>query len=280
MQARPVHPVDKRRKLRCSQSHHAVADRRPPERPVLQPLPEQHQAGPIPRQDLEPVRPLRAEDEDRPRERILPKLLAHQGRETVGTAAEVHRLRGHQHAYSRRNRDHVAARTARRTSTSQPTSTPRSTRTTTPAISIVIKAAAGFATAVFSGATTTGTNSAAASAGSASRPARAALRQTKRCWGVTSCRRATSDTTAPGAYDSATIRPLSSSLQRRRRPTPTRMSMWLRRFEASTICSTIYANRSIQSVRICTLSSLAARWGQNTAYACSPATHFCLHLRP
>jgi hypothetical protein len=52
MQARPIHAVDERRELGCAQAHHPVADRRPPERPVLQPLPKQHQAGPVPRQDL------------------------------------------------------------------------------------------------------------------------------------------------------------------------------------------------------------------------------------
>src|SRR5947208_1643506 len=46
---------------------------------------------------------------------------------------------------------------------------------------------------------TTGTNMGASSAGRVSRPARAALRQANRCCGVMSCRRATSDTTAPGA---------------------------------------------------------------------------------
>src|SRR6266511_808726 len=61
-----------------------------------------------------------------------------------------------------------------------------------------------------------------------------------------SCRRAISDTTAPCAYDSATIRPLSSSLHRRRRPTPLRISTRPRGAVASTIWSTIYANRSCQ----------------------------------
>jgi hypothetical protein len=45
------------------------------------------------------------------------------------------------------------------------------------------------------------------------------LRQPNRCCGAMSCRRPTPDTTAPGAYDSATIRPLVATLQRRRRPT-------------------------------------------------------------
>src|SRR5215813_9762011 len=71
------------------------------------------------------------------------------------------------------------------------------------------------------------------------------LRHTNRCCGEMPCRRATSDTTAPGAYDSATIRPLTSSLHRRRRPTPTWISTRPRGSEASTIWSTIYVNRTV-----------------------------------
>ena len=92
---------------------------------------------------------------------------------------------------------------------------------------------------------TTGTKSGASSAGRPSTPARAALRHAKRCWGEMPCRRATSDTTAPDAYDSAMIRPLTSSLHRRRRPAPTWISTRPRGFEASNICSTIYANRTV-----------------------------------
>ena len=54
-------------------------------------------------------------------------------------------------------------------------------------------------------------------------PRRLAPRQTD-AGGLISCRRAASDTTAPGAKDSATMRPFSLSLQRRRRPTPFRIS--------------------------------------------------------
>ena len=45
----------------------------------------------------------------------------------------------------------------------------------------------------------TGTNMGSASAGSTNRPCRAALRHANRCWDVISCRRATSEATAPGA---------------------------------------------------------------------------------
>ena len=62
-----------------------------------------------------------------------------------------------------------------------------------------------------------------------------------------------------------TIRPFSSSRQRRRRPTPTRISTRLCRSEASTICQP-YMRTSPKSVRIFPLSPPAARWGQRTAY--------------
>src|SRR5262249_38640552 len=95
---------------------------------------------------------------------------------------------------------------------------------------------------------TTGTNSGAPSAGKLSNPARAALRQANRCGGEMSCRRATSATMAPGAYDAAPIRPFASSLQRRRRPGPTCMSTRPRGSELSTIWSTIYTTPSVQDV--------------------------------
>src|SRR5258708_31827202 len=44
-----------------------------------------------------------------------------------------------------------------------------------------------------------------------------------------------------------TIRPFSSSLQRRRRPTPVRISTRPRGREVSNISSTIYVNRSLQT---------------------------------
>src|SRR5215211_7573119 len=129
--------------------------------------------------------------QNRPRERIVPQPLADQGGETIGTFAEVYRLRGHQHPHPRRDRDHVAALTARSTSRSQPRSIPLSARTVAPAISITIDPGpfAGALAAPTSWlATMTGTNMGACSAGRLSRPVRAALRQAKRCCGVISCR--------------------------------------------------------------------------------------------
>ena len=112
---------------------------------------------------------------------------ARSSRADYGASAEVHWLRGHQHPHSRPNGNHVAALTARSTSRSQPRSTPLSARTTAPAISTTIDAgpladAPAALTSRIAG--TTGTNMGGCSAGRASRPARAALRQANRCCGV------------------------------------------------------------------------------------------------
>jgi hypothetical protein len=87
------------------------------------------------------------------------------------------------------------------------------------------------------------------------------LRQPNRCCGEIPCRRATSDTTGPGAYDAATIRPLTSSLHRRRCPAPTWISTRPRGFEASTIWSTIYANRTVCNGLTCCQSARTPQGG-------------------
>src|ERR1700757_1114441 len=249
MQTRPVQAVHQRGKLRGGEPHHTIADRRPAECVMLQTFPQHHQSGSVPNQNLQTVRSLRTEDKNRSRERIMAELLAHQRSETVGTFAEVHRLRRDHNLHASRSRDHVAALTARSTSRSHAGSTPTAARTTAPPISMLIvielSVAASAAGPTPRSSVTTGTKSGASSAGRLSTPARAALRHTKRCCGEMPCRRATSDTTAPGAYDSATIRPLTSSLHRRRRPAPTWISTRPRGSEASTISSTIYANRIV-----------------------------------
>src|SRR5580704_1682681 len=270
MQTRPIHPVNQRGELRCSQSHYPIADRRPSERTLLQPLPEQHQAGAVPGQDFQTVRSLRAENEDHSRERIMLELLANHSRETVGASAEVHRLGRHQNLHACRSRNHVAAFTARNTSRSQAKSPPGATRTTALPISIVIAgqpwADAPDIIPSWRSSVTTGTNSGVSSAGKLSKPLRAALRQANRCCAEMSCRRATSDTTAPGAYDSATIRPLASPLQRRRRPAPTWTSTRPRGREVSTIWSTIYATPHPKVGRIVPRSTPITRWEPRTAY--------------
>src|ERR1700680_1104058 len=254
MQTRPVQAVHQRGKLRCAQSHHAIADRWPSERTMLQTFPQQHQSGSVPGQNLQTVPSLRTEDKNRSREGIMAELLAHQRDETVGTFAKIHWLRRDHDLHARRSRDHIAALTARSTSRSHTGSTPAATRTTAPPISMVIVVEFRVTASARRGSVTTGTNSGASSAGRLSKPARAALRQPNRCCGEIPCRRATSDTTAPGAYDAATIRPLTSSLHRRRCPAPTWISTRPRGFEASTISSTIYANQTA-----CDGSPLAAQ---------------------
>src|SRR5262249_33490720 len=161
---------------------------------------------------------------------------------------------------------------ARNTSRSHAGSAPRATRTTAPPISIVITlglSAPGIPPSPRNS-VTTGTNSGAASAGKLSRPPRAALRQANRCWGEMSCRRATCATMAPGAKDSATIRPLASSFHRRRRPRPTWISTRPRRSELSTIWSTIYVNPSRKMGRMLQLRPGPARGGKKAAYGLSP----------
>src|SRR5246500_5243977 len=249
MQTRPVQAVYQRGELRGGEPHHTIADRWPAERVLLQTFPQHHQSGSVPNQNLQTVRSLRTEDKNRSRERIMAELLRHQRSETVGTFAEVHRLRRDHDLHARRSRDHVAALTARSTSRSHAGSTPTAARTTAPPISMLIvielRVDASVPSPAPRSSVTTGTKRGASSAGRLSTPARAALRHTKRCCGEMPCRRATSDTTAPGAYDSATIRPLTSSLHRRRRPAPTWISTRPRGFEASTISSTMYANRTV-----------------------------------
>ncbi len=80
------------------------------------------------------------------------------------------------------------------------------TRTTAPPISILIvvelSAAASVPGPALRSSVTTGTKRHASSAGSLSTPAPVALHPTKNCCGEMPCRACTSDTTAPGAYDS------------------------------------------------------------------------------
>src|SRR6201987_536144 len=204
MQAPPIHAVHQRGELRGGEPHHTIADRRPAERVLLQTFPQQHQPGSVPNQNLQTVRSLRTEDKNRSRERIMAELLAHQRGETVGTSAEVHRLRRAHTLHPRRSRDHVAALTARSTSRSHAGSTPTAARTTAPPISMLIvielSVAASLRGPAPPSSVTTGTKSGASSAGRLSTPARAALRHTKRCCGEIPCRRATPDTTPPGGY--------------------------------------------------------------------------------
>ena len=182
----------------------ALDNRRPNESPFLQTLGEKTQAGAVPGQNLQPVRPFRAEDENRPGERIALKLFFRQPRQAVGAASEVDRLRRHQNPNARRNRDHVAAFTARSTFVSVATSIPGLTRTTAApsAISIVAHGIAQEAAADGAGASTITcaklTLPAAVEAPRRRTTRRCALRrQPNSCCGVSPCRRATAETLSP-----------------------------------------------------------------------------------
>src|SRR5271165_1525787 len=201
MQPRPIHSVNEHGELRWRQPHHTVSDRRPPEGTMLEPLPEQHQPGPIPSKDLQPVCALRAEHKNRPAERILLELLAHQRGETISTATEVHRLGGHQHPHSRRNRDHVAALTARSTLVNVAASIPGVTRTVAAPITIsIVRDPPGWACPVGASAhrwavsTTTGTKADPPSPAPPFIRRRASRRQPNNCCGVNPRRRATAQT--------------------------------------------------------------------------------------
>jgi FixJ family two-component response regulator len=66
------------------------------------------------------------------------KLLPRQGGQAVGAAPEVHRLRRDQNPHARRNRNRVAALTARSTAVSVAASVPGATRTIAAPITISI----------------------------------------------------------------------------------------------------------------------------------------------
>jgi hypothetical protein len=69
---------------------------------------------------------------------ILAESLTHQRREPVASLSKIYGLGRYQDLHACRNRDHVAAFTARSTSRSQAGSIPGAARTTAPPISIVI----------------------------------------------------------------------------------------------------------------------------------------------
>jgi hypothetical protein len=75
--------------------------------------------------------------------------------------------------------------------------------------------------------------------------------------------------TAPGAIDSATIRPFSSSLHRRRRTTPV-ISARRRTIFVSSLMSTIMCTRSAipRESPACTPAARSTTCGRSTAYDC------------
>ena len=101
----------------------------------------------------------------------------------------------------------------------------------------------------------------------AKRPSFAARIQLNRCCELMSCRRAISATGTPALSASATIRPFSSAVHRRRRPTPVRISTRPNESFVSHIVSVICAKPSHQiSEKPATSRARASRWAQRTAY--------------
>src|SRR5690606_13319508 len=204
---------------------------RPTELAVLQPLGNKAHAGPVPEDQLHPVCAFGTEDIDGAAERVGPHLFPPQRCQPFRTLAEVDRLRRDQDADSARRPDHEQPFRARITAAMVCVSAPLPMRSTAPSISSSIGAGGlvgrrfgrdGCSTAVASvtaGSITAGTNDGTASSIDATR-LRACLRQVKTCCGRRPCRRATSDTIAPGTSVSATILALSSSVQSRRPPAP------------------------------------------------------------
>src|SRR5690242_2680816 len=192
-------------------------------------------------QKLQLVAPLRAEDQDHLREGILA-----QRRQAVRTTPKIHRLGRQQNPHPSRDGDHASeTRTARSTALSSLGSTPGETRTTAPA-STTSSPGPAAAPAAASGSARIGTN-AASPRPTARLLARASRRHVNSCCGAICQRRATAETTAPGASLSATTCALVASSQTRRRPGP--VSTSTRRYSPpfmSRIMSALLSARSSQ----------------------------------
>src|SRR3546814_5017779 len=87
----PVEPFEQGRQLGRRHPHHAVAHLRPDELPTLQPLVHEHQARPIPDQQLHPIGTFRTEHEERTAERIEPEHPLHRRPPTTAALPEDHR---------------------------------------------------------------------------------------------------------------------------------------------------------------------------------------------
>src|SRR2546426_2040276 len=255
----PIKTFEKSRELSWRESHDTVADRRPPERPSFQPLGDEHDPSAVPEQQLHAICALGPEDVDDAAIRIGTEALAHHGSKSVHALTEIDRLHRDQNLHAAGGNNHEAAFTARRTSFSVAASTPGGTRTVAGPISISMRAVSRTGPV----AKTTGakeTRSAACS--------RASRRQVNTCCGVNPYRRATCDTTAPGASVSATTRALSSSENRRRLPVPVITSS--RRTvvaSGSSVGSSIDTSRSpIQRSSNSPIRDFWKRWDQNDAY--------------
>ena len=186
--------------------------------------------------------------------------LLHQRRKAVRTLAEVDRTRRQHYPNRSAGTDHRVAFKAPITAAIAFALAPGPTRTMTPSISSSIPAFARGAarwrrcagrceTAVVgsgtgAGASTTAGTNARHSPPSSLGAIRASRRQPKTCCGRKPCRRATSETTAPGANVSSKIRALSSADHRRRPPAPLMTSMRRATRSGSSVRSNLDTKRS------------------------------------
>src|SRR6516225_2823139 len=120
----PVQSLQQQPQLRRTQANHAVLHWRPDKPALLQALVEQAQTGPVPGQDLDPIRPLGPEHEEGAGERVLAQRLLHSCGQAVQTVAEIDRPARHHDAHSGRQRDHASSRTICSTRRRSPVSNP------------------------------------------------------------------------------------------------------------------------------------------------------------
>src|ERR1700692_2303098 len=100
--ALPVEPLNQRHELRVAEPYLRAPGRRPAEVRVLQPLSEQTKSRPVPPDNFDSIRSLRAEHEKRPAERVGASI-THQRNESVWPLAEIHRARSQEHARTGRH---------------------------------------------------------------------------------------------------------------------------------------------------------------------------------
>src|SRR6056297_588757 len=157
--------------LRVAERHEPVPDGRPGEAVLLQPLVSHHKAGAVPVEQLQRIRPLRAEHEDRPGEGLLAQFVLHQGRQPVVALAEVHRPGGDHDPHPVRREDHAETASARTIAAIRSAETPDSSRIVTDPMMISKLPDAGTASSGAGGATTIAANSISSSgAGNTSLP--------------------------------------------------------------------------------------------------------------
>ena len=219
----PVHPFEQHRQLRRGQHRDAVRGRRPGEPAPLQTLGMEHETLTIPPQQLDQIATLAPEGVHRTAKRILAQPLLYQRGQPVEALAHV-RDPGRQ----------IHPDTARRPDQANPASTVLSTRASMGGARRM-RCPAGPTTSTTPGpsgsecgtmgapATSTGMNAGPGNGNaSLATPSRSSVRRQRYTNDVhTRCRRATSNTLAPGIIASDTIRALSSSLNRRRGSGPT-----------------------------------------------------------